>query len=397
MGYYLNTAGTECLDVDECTLETDNCYTSLNDSLNDEYCNNIAGSFQCSCPLGLELDVDNATCVDINECNRGSNFEHSKVYNAFLSTTPVSGYRGMWVNNGDDYCSQICTNTDEDFFCSCAEGYTLQNDEINYTCGFDTCTNDVKDFTCLNIDECATGDNNCETATCNDLDGTYECVCNTPDLLLSDEVNCDVNECLTDNGGCNVGGFTSAHAECVNEVTAEDDDFHCVCGADYHLRADGLTCEINECITLNNGGCSDTCTKIDGGYVCTCRTGYRETNDDGLCEEIDECLENHPCEQECYNTAGSYECGCDRGYELDSDNTSCQDIDECATDNGGCEDVCANNAGGFVCRCSNVGDVLSADGFSCNTDFGDAGNVTPLPWLTGLLGVLFSIVLQLLN
>lgn len=41
-------------DVDECEDDTDNC---------SQICNNIAGSFQCDCQSGYDLQLDGVTCL----------------------------------------------------------------------------------------------------------------------------------------------------------------------------------------------------------------------------------------------------------------------------------------------------------------------------------------------
>lgn len=47
-GYTMNPAGTECIDNDECTLETDDCHETLST------CNNLPGTFECVCDLGYD-------------------------------------------------------------------------------------------------------------------------------------------------------------------------------------------------------------------------------------------------------------------------------------------------------------------------------------------------------
>ena len=40
--------------------------------------------------------------------------------------------------------------------------------------------------------------------------------------------------------------------------------------------------DVNECLT-NNGGCAHTCTNDIGSYTCSCRTGYVLDNDNHHC------------------------------------------------------------------------------------------------------------------
>ena len=42
------------------------------------------------------------------------------------------------------------------------------------------------------------------------------------------------------------------------------------------------TLDINECLT-NNGGCQHTCTNSIGSYACSCRTGYALDTDNHGC------------------------------------------------------------------------------------------------------------------
>ena len=100
------------LDINECAVNIGNC---------SQLCNNINGSYVCSCWTGYGLNSDNKTCsgklfymfdgkiyidilfIDVNECA---------------------------LNNGG--CSQECTNTVGGSICSCKPGYSLNDD--NRTC-----------------------------------------------------------------------------------------------------------------------------------------------------------------------------------------------------------------------------------------------------------------------
>jgi len=69
----------------------------------------------------------------------------------------------------------------------------------------------------------------------------------------------DINECMTNNGGC------SANAMCTNMPGSRI----CTCNGGY--IGDGVTCtDINECM-VNNGGCgaSQTCVNTPGSFMCT--------------------------------------------------------------------------------------------------------------------------------
>ena len=54
----------------------------------------------CSCDVGFSLAENNASCLDVNECN---------------ATLAI--------------CDQLCNNTNGSFMCDCNEGYRLGPDE----------------------------------------------------------------------------------------------------------------------------------------------------------------------------------------------------------------------------------------------------------------------------
>lgn len=91
-------------DVNECTLNTDNC---------EQTCSNTLGGFNCGCNDGYQLDSNRRTCTDIDECNS---------------------------NNGG--CDHQCTNTIGSFRCSCRAGFNLQSDGT-------TCTRKYTNYLCI--------------------------------------------------------------------------------------------------------------------------------------------------------------------------------------------------------------------------------------------------------
>ena len=122
------------------------------------------------------------------------------------------------------------------------------------------------------------------------------------------------------------------------------------------LSEDAQVCDdVNECLS-NNGGCEQVCENQEGYFICRCNEGYT-LNSDGLnCDDIDECLSNNGgCQQHCQNQLGGNTCSCDDGYTLNADGLSCDDIDECADsalNDCSVEEPCSNTDGAYVCGCA---------------------------------------------
>ena len=86
--------------------------------------------------------------------------------------------------------------------------------------------------------------------------------------------------------------------------------------------------DIDECELGNACGTGSICTNTDGGYKCSCPTGF---NGDPkvACVDVDECLEEGRCSNGvCVNDVGSFRCDCFVGFEGDDDG-SCRDKNEC--------------------------------------------------------------------
>ncbi|KAL8617136.1 hypothetical protein ACOMHN_014306 [Nucella lapillus] len=210
---------------------------------------------------------------------------------------------------------------------------------------------------CPDIDECR--DKAPCPGECINTPGSYQCDCHAPGYRPSSvpTVCEDVDECLTNNGGC--------EDVCLNKRGS----YVCRCERrGRRLAKDGHSCDdIDECERYKNKICQHgTCLNTEGSYKCTCSDGYVTDDDESVCEDIDECADNSTgCTQLCQNTQGSFLCDCYHGYDLDTDKATCIDVDECAAKSSVCEDLCVNQPGGFGCLCTTLGNVLAADNTSC--------------------------------
>lgn len=178
----------DCTNVDECA----------NNSLNNcdadgGMCMDSIGSYSCSCKDGYYGDGVTCTqCPEKETCEPGH--RHGPIY----MKHEVCGYQDC-INidecaEDSDNCSAdaMCKDTTGDFECTCKEGFYgdgVQCDkcpeivgcEDGFKLGEVFKKYEVCDYqNCENIDECLNADlNNCSAdATCNDIDGSFECTCN---------------------------------------------------------------------------------------------------------------------------------------------------------------------------------------------------------------------------
>ncbi|XP_065942268.1 uncharacterized protein [Magallana gigas] len=375
--------GSDCQDVDECEKGIADCQQN---------CVNAIGGFNCECELGYDLDdVDRKTCVKVLDicalfpalnCSYGCRLGETNPYKGYCFCE--SGFELDFDNSTckdideckeSSTCQHNCTNLQGSFECACATGYTLENDGIS----------------CKDIDECLQ-DSHCEHY-CNNTDGSYVCGCRDGYNLVDFSKCEDVDECSTIDTGCqnctNTPGsfrcscFTgyvlnnntmSNCTKCPEGYYGENCQEQCSCGQGSE-RCDHITgcycksgwtgtfCEtdINECDISDNPCNSYTkeCVNTDGSFICKCKEGFTNSTN-GNCIDIDECLQDSPCDHICNNTDGSYVCSCRDGYNL-LNFSNCEDIDECSTietGTNGCQN-CTNTPGSFHCSCS-VGYALNS-------------------------------------
>ena len=108
-----------------------------------------------------------------------------------------------------------------------------------------------------------------QDATCDNTIGSYICTCNDGyrGEAIGPEGCEDIDECLINNGGCQI-----LHADCNNYPGMNN----CTCHVGYQGDGVGVNgCEdVNEC-EMENGGChgNATCHNTDGSRECQCLLG----------------------------------------------------------------------------------------------------------------------------
>lgn len=164
-GYELNKDGLSCNLKNLCFEDTCQYQCIMGET-----------GFTCLCPLGLELESDKRTCMDIDECLERE----------------VCG-------------DHMCINTEGSYSCKCKEGFEMIDGE------------------CKDVDECRSS--RCEHTCLNHL-GSFSCQCYDGFELSEDGQLCeDIDECLVD----------SCTFECVNTRGS----FLCVCPIGFQLDRDG--------------------------------------------------------------------------------------------------------------------------------------------------------------
>nr|XP_033775586.1 fibrillin-1 isoform X2 [Geotrypetes seraphini] len=433
-GFQSTSTRTECRDIDEClqngricnngrcvnsdgsfhcvcnagftvTLDRKNCEDqdecSLRNICHNGMCINEEGSFKCICKPGFQLDPNGRYCADINECDTAGICMNGHCVNTegsfrceclpglavgldgrvcvdtHMRSTCYGGYkRGQCVKpllgavTKSECC---CANTEFAFGEPCQPCPALNSEEYQALCssgpGMTSAGND--------INECALDPDICPNGICENLRGTYKCICNSGyEVDISGKHCIDIDECalnrfLCDNGQCRntPGSFT------------------CTCPKGYIFRPDQKTCEdINEC--ESNPCINGACKNIPSGFVCECPIGSTLDTTKTICIDTIKgtCwqnLINSRCEiningatlrSQCCSTLGAAwgspcvpceaDAVCLKGYARVR-GTVCDDVNECDVFPGLCTNGhCVNTMGSFVCQCPN-GMSLDFSGRTC--------------------------------
>uniref|UniRef100_A0A9J8BMI7 Latent-transforming growth factor beta-binding protein 1 n=1 Tax=Cyprinus carpio carpio TaxID=630221 RepID=A0A9J8BMI7_CYPCA len=259
---------SQCQDIDECRQKPTRCTNGQ--------CMNTPGSFRCVCDLGFNLQ--DGTCTDIDECCLEGDFcfPSGECVNTEGSYKCVcaQGYRS--AANGTscqdvDECVQEgvcqdgrCTNTDGSFLCHCQTGFTTNPERT----------------ACLDVNECLDSERLvCGSQRCENTIGSFSCVASCePGYHITASGECvgesdrhrvslaDINECANET-------VCGHHAFCQNLIGT----YQCLCDQGYESTGDGQMCvDINECETMQGVCGSARCWNVEGSFTCECENGQEE-------------------------------------------------------------------------------------------------------------------------
>ncbi|GFQ75776.1 uncharacterized protein TNCT_259431 [Trichonephila clavata] len=411
-GFQMHSVSGRCIDVDECSEETDNCDRNL------QICQNSHGSYQCldkpsrnrNCPAGFKWNENKDNCEDVDECIEQlddcqdpqlecrntvggygciprcpSNMVFDTERGTCLSFQDIPGDCLTGVTKCE--ANQVCMSID-------GVGRCVQK-SVGDLCdpGFkpDIASDGVTGI-CTDVNECEEFPDVCDIQKekCQNEWGRYECIphqttapsqtpCPPGFELDSRRRQCvDVNECIQRLDQCDLASQecvnTNGSYECVDSQRPPTPEPQQQCPPGYRPR-NGACEDVNECLEGRHRCLPDReqCQNVPGAYRCqqitvnppqvprSCPTGRRFDPATGSCEDVNECEENtHTCDpntQNCLNAVGSYRCvskvSCPHGYRWVAWKSKCEDINECTENSHDCDrrsQVCVNTQGSFQCQ-----------------------------------------------
>uniref|UniRef100_A0A2C9KEN1 EGF-like domain-containing protein n=1 Tax=Biomphalaria glabrata TaxID=6526 RepID=A0A2C9KEN1_BIOGL len=297
----------DCQDIDECKYGNQPC---------SQQCNNLDGSYECSCYTGYKLALDKVSCTACETPYYGSNCASTCQCNGRGTCNAIRGcvcnehWSGENCEIDVDECLQptacveglVCRNTVGAFKCVCPTGYKMNNTQC---IDINECTDPTVNTTCdLNVQVCV-----------NNI-GSYSCDCKKGYARNNEGLCIDIDECST--------GIDKCEQSCENKAGS----FNCLCYQGYMLDDDRKSCiKVKDPCASTNATCSYGCRiNSNNEKECFCPRGYSLTGQD-KCEDVNECLLNatNLCSNRngCINTNGSFVCTCEVGFKLDNDNRSC--------------------------------------------------------------------------
>uniref|UniRef100_A0A8C2C509 EGF-like-domain, multiple 6 n=1 Tax=Cyprinus carpio TaxID=7962 RepID=A0A8C2C509_CYPCA len=197
---------------------------------------NSKGHCEAQCDLGCK----HGECVGPNKC---------KCFPGYTGKTCSQDLNECGLKPRP--CEHRCMNTFGSYMCYCLNGYML-----------------MSDGSCANSRTCSLA--HCQYG-CEEVQGEVRCLCPSPGLQLgSDGKTCeDIDECATGKNQC------PFNRQCTNTFGS----YYCKCQTGYDLKyVNGkYDCiDINEC-TSNTHKCSHhaECINTHGSYKCKCKQGFR--------------------------------------------------------------------------------------------------------------------------
>ncbi|XP_014017554.2 latent-transforming growth factor beta-binding protein 4 isoform X1 [Salmo salar] len=209
-GYRTAGPGRQCRDINEC-LEGEYCFPKGE-------CVNTEGSYRCVCSQGYTTSSNGSSCQDVDECAR----------------------------SGPGACQDgRCVNTEGSYQCQCQVGFTTNPEKT----------------ACLDVDECSE-EAVCRSQRCENTIGSYRCITSCePGYRVTRTGECvDINECANET-------VCGEHAFCQNLIGT----YQCMCDQGYTATSDGKGCvDEDECETMQGVCGAARCENVDGSFMCEC-------------------------------------------------------------------------------------------------------------------------------
>uniref|UniRef100_A0A5F8H1B1 Fibrillin 3 n=1 Tax=Monodelphis domestica TaxID=13616 RepID=A0A5F8H1B1_MONDO len=327
-GFQSTPTKQSCVDIDECILNGGMCRHGR--------CINTEGSFQCICNAGFEITPDGKNCVDHDECATTTMCLNGVCLNEAGSFKCLCK-PGFLLAPSGRYCVDIdecetpgicmngwCINTEGSFRCECVGGLAIGADGrvCVDTHMRSTCYGAIKKGTCARPFPGAVTKS--------------ECCCTSPDHGFGEP--CQPCPAKNSGQTLPFSGFLFFATPDINECALNPDicpngvcenlrgSYRCICHLGYEADPPGKECvDVDEC-ALNRLLCDNgLCRNTPGSYTCTCPTGFTFKTETDSCEDIDECLSNPCVNGLCRNHAGSFACECSPGSRLDPAGNVCVD------------------------------------------------------------------------